>query len=164
MRKLLAILMALVTLAGFTACGDNSKNEDVGNAEETTVDSNVLTEEEIADVNAKLAAASCLPSEYRYLVDHGVYRDISYGSMINYTFREPIITYERYKSEEFPDGNGSIIVSISGNYRYATNDSTFAYNGTVELYVHESGNVSPRSDPNNIHSIMRAMAMQLAAY
>lgn len=164
MKKLLVILMSFFVLASLPACGDNSKNEDAGNAEETTVDSSVLTEEEIAEVNAKLAAASCLPSEYRYLVDHGVYRDISYGSMINYTFREPIITYERYKSEEFPDGNGTIIVSISGNYRYATNDSTFAYSGKVELYVHESGDVSPRSDPNNIHSIMMAMAMQLAAY
>ena len=164
MKKLLAILMALVTLASLAACGDNSKNEDIGNAEETTVYNSIVTAEEIADVNAKLAAASCLPSEYRYRVDHGVYRDISYASIINYTFREPIITYERYITEELPIGDGTIIVSISGNYRYATNDSTFAYSGKVELYVHESGNVSPRSDPNNIHSIMRAMAMQLAAY
>ena len=166
MKKFLSMLLTFLFLFCLSACGDDSsentteetnslsQEENEESAEELN---NELTEEEIEKVKSVLHSASCLPSQYRQLVQAGAYSEVTYADMINYTFSDVTVTYERYDED-------TNIIKISGNYRYAVTDDSFAYYGTVELYVHDSGSVTCRSDSDSIHSYMRAMAIELASY
>lgn len=105
--------------------------------------------------NAAIAALyteSALPSGLEQAVAMGVYDDISIGEMVDYMFKNPDIDVKR-------GDNGAKIVTISGKYRHAAGDSTYAYSGTVVYKVSKSGSVSVKSDPDNIDKIMESIAV-----
>ncbi len=97
---------------------------------------------------------SALPSGMEQAVAAGVYDDISIGDMIDYMFKNPDIDVKR-------GDNGAKIVTVSGKYRHAAGDSTYAYSGTVVYKVSKSGSVSVKSDPDNIDKIMESIAVQV---
>ncbi len=105
--------------------------------------------------NAAIAALyteSALPSGLEQAVAMGIYDDVSIGEMVDYMFKNPDIDVKK-------GDNGAKIITISGKYRHAAGDSTYAYSGTVVYKVSKSGSVSVKSDPDDIDKIMETIAV-----
>lgn len=164
MKKLLAVLLVLSVSCCLVACGSNDISEESPNTSNSSSEnvkedvSDELSEEELEQAYQTLMSYSILDSQYKQLVNAGVYRDVSYGDIIGYTFsNDAKVTYSKYDEK-------TVVVEVSGPYRYAITDDSFAYSGMIQLYIHASGKITTRSDPNGILTFMRSMAQELASY
>lgn len=162
MKKWIALLLVFVLSFCLVACGSDDVTDEPTKETNSTTESteeieDELSEEELQQAYQTLMSCSILSGEYKQLANAGVYRDVSYGDIISYTFsKDAEVTYSKYDED-------TVVLEVSGPYRYSLTDDSFAYSGMIQLYIHQSGKVMTRSDPNGIMSYMRTMATELAS-
>lgn len=122
----------------------------------TDAESTETDDEAFDNAITMLYETSALPSEFEEAISIGIYEDISIGDMIDYMFPDPEVNCEQYDED-------TVVVEISGNYRYSTTDYDYPYSGTISYYIYDNGRVMTKSDPDGIKLVMETLASELAA-